>query len=228
MRKIGVILGCMVLIVMQFTPLFATYESVNLDEIDAPGTYLVRLQFHDHEGRSYWKRVQMTITADDLKTMDLKTLQSEPITSKTERIEAFDLKIPAGSLERLTDLRLIELAKAHAWILETQLEVPITSVIKEYGDGSDTVLFKTALGTQKRVQVFPKSLSNPTWTPSHPSHTSGRYDEGFQSIMFTHIKTTLLILLLLPIIVISFMYLYTKKQLKEVDVILYKKDQNTF
>ncbi|AYV34078.1 hypothetical protein [Erysipelothrix rhusiopathiae] len=88
-------------------------------------------------------------------------------------------------------------------------------------------MFKTERGTEKRVHVIPKSLNNVTWTSSPSDISSNNLDEGFQSVMFTHIKTTLLLLLLVPLIVISFMYLYTKKQIKEVDVLLYKKDQSS-
>ncbi|WP_418514990.1 hypothetical protein [Erysipelothrix rhusiopathiae] len=229
MRKVIAVFGCFMVFLMQLTPILAQVESIDIEDIDAPGTYWVRLQYHDFEGNPYWKVVEMTITEDDLNqdTETLKRPDPAIINPETEGIDAQDLKIPRGSLERLTDLRLIELAKAHAWIEETGIQVPITTVIKEYGNTSETVLFKTEHGTEKRVHVIPKSLNNVTWTSSPSDISSNNLDEGFQSVMFTHIKTTLLLLLLVPLIVISFMYLYTKKQIKEVDVLLYKKDQSS-
>lgn len=228
MRKVIAVFGCFMVFLMQLTPILAQVESIDIKDIDAPGTYWVRLQYHDFEGNPYWKVVEMTITEDDLNqnTETLKRPDPAINSPKTERIDAQDLKIPRGSLERLTDLRLIELAKAHAWIEETGIQVPITTVIKEYGNTSETVLFKTERGTEKRVHVIPKSLNNVMWTSSPSNISSNTLDEGFQSVMFTHIKTTLLLLLLVPLIVISFMYLYTKKQIKEVNVLLYKKDQS--
>ncbi|MBK2401973.1 hypothetical protein [Erysipelothrix sp. strain 2 (EsS2-6-Brazil)] len=229
MRKVIAVFGCFMVFLMQLTPILAQVESIDIEDIDAPGTYWVRLQYHDFEGNPYWKVVEMTITKDGLNqdTETLKRADPAIINPETEGIDAQDLKIPRGSLERLTDLRFIELVKAQAWIEETGIQVPITTVIKEYGNTSETVLFKTERGTEKRVHVIPKSLNNVTWTSSPSDISSNNLDEGFQSVMFTHIKTTLLLLLLVPLIVISFMYLYTKKQIKEVDVLLYKKDQSS-
>ncbi|MDE8086177.1 hypothetical protein PT035_08915, partial [Erysipelothrix rhusiopathiae] len=66
MRKVIAVFGCFMVFLMQLTPILAQVESIDIEDIDAPCTYWVRLQYHDFEGNPYWKVVEMTITKDGL------------------------------------------------------------------------------------------------------------------------------------------------------------------
>lgn len=222
-----------------FLPVFAENEVFeSFDEITEPGKYRVRIYYEDAQGEQHSTVVNVTITDDDLnKDYPSKTtsvvevpIYEEDVLRRTEMITASSFNITRGSLSRISNARLIELADARAWIKETGESLPIAKVERSFSDSQIEVLFETANKTKIRVYAYELNPNVAKWTLTKNT------DDGipFQSITFSGIMLTIIILLIIPAIVISCIFFYVQKQIMHVDEILYddkndetKKNQNT-
>lgn len=234
MKRLLKVILTLILICFCIFPVFANsevYES--FDEITEPGKYRVRIYYEDARGEQHSTVITVTITDDDLNTNQPKKTTTvvegavfeEDSMSRTEMITASSFNITRGSLSRISNARLIELADARAWIKETGESLPIAKVERSFNDSEIEVLFETSNNTQIRVYVYELNPNEAKWTLTKNN------DDGipFQSITFSGIMLTIIILLIIPAVVISCIFLYVQKQIMHVDDLLYddtKKDQN--
>lgn len=187
-------------------------EEFDITNIKKAGTYFVTVYAHEN-GNTVEKQVAVVVTF-------ASTVVNE---NNNEAIDAKDFKILAKEdINSLTVAELIDKANAYAWNLDTNQDIPITSVeVHELKDNLWEVTFATEKGTSVTVlcNVVDDIILDLYHQSFHPK----------QEVNVNHFtfSTILAITLIVPILIyFSLLYRANQKQ-REVERLLYEESKRS-
>lgn len=175
---------------------------------DDAGTYFYRLYYKDDQNRIIDKIIKVTVTLP-------KTVFDE---ENSEGINAYDFKIPKGTIDSLTLSDLINYGSARAWDTITGKTVPITSVeVKRINSFLLEVTYTTQKGTSTMVQAleFNKSVL-------HLDKTFLQFYEAYRFINL-RLSTILIVISLISVIVALVSFFVCFKEFWKTREVLYSK-----
>ncbi|MFV0393633.1 MAG: hypothetical protein ACK5LC_04440 [Coprobacillaceae bacterium] len=181
-------------------------ESITPEDIDKAGTYFVPIGSFDSDDETV---IRLNVTFP-------RTVISD---ENQEGIDAHDFQTTKKKIEKSTDTELIALANAYAWSVVDGSEVPITSVQLKESNATGIgyiVTFKTDKGTSTTINVYITSSTNLEF------ETMYCYDTDTREINAWTITTAIIILLVVPCIIMIFLYLFYYRNLKKVEKTLYR------
>ena len=211
MRIMQILIVALTTVILPFTTTIAT-ENI---ETSKAGTYPIKVTYIDETGRQHTKTAYMTVTKS-------KTTINREV---GEAIDAHDIITTADPLT-LTKDQLITQAAAHAWRLENGEQLPITTVTTTMLDNTIKlyqVIFQTANGTTATIQLLQTDTTNIiTQAETYTYFDTG--DEGLQTTLIISLSS----LVLLPILILVFVFWLVQKKQKKLLGLLYEEQLLSF
>lgn len=192
---------------LQWVSVLAEEEEVEVEssEIKRAGTYFVELEATDND-QIIIKRIPVIVTFPST-ILDYQ---------RQEGIDGSDIKVNENVFLTLSHEEIISLSNAHAWQLETGVELPVfvmNIVEGQEGEADYYVTFSTENGLEKEIKVYELN--------SYLALSENYISINQMNKSYTYLTSIqiFLIIILLSIIVIAI--LYVKRKSKEVEDVLY-------
>ena len=203
-------------ILMLFSLFMMNFISVNAEEIDVieeieeAGTYFIEVATKDSTGNEIVKVIRMNVLFP-------KTVIS---VENQEGIDAHDITIEKNKITTLASDELIVLAGAHAWSTVDGRRIPIKHIVLEEAmeKGVDYIItFSTEKGTSTTIKVYEVEqqvlgLGNSYINLEELQHTN-----------IVYVSLFAILLIVIPLIVMTIAYIYTRKEIKNTRKFLYNK-----
>ncbi|MFV0392854.1 MAG: hypothetical protein ACK5LC_00440 [Coprobacillaceae bacterium] len=186
-----------------------TISEEELSNVSKAGTYDVQIDAYDDNGKKYSKVVKVIVTFPN----------SVINYDNQEGIDATDIKIDkTEDIMSFSNQDLVDKANAHAWDLQTGEKVEIDSV-KIDTQNKTHVTFATKKGTEITVNCI---SGVEVLTTQNSLYNYVLVDESRQEI-WVDFGIFILLLMFLPILLFTIIYLLLQRKIKQIKQVLYTK-----